>query len=228
MIIDYKEEILQKLLRNPNIETTNHGYPDKYGVGAKFLRKWDHYLKEKEFFVQRCNLDGIKTAIDVGTGIGLLPWLLMKEGIQVEATDIGDEFEGEIYPLCWEIINLKVHPMYIYNRKPMKFPGKYDLFTATRTTFDSLATAGPAKKYLEQGTRFDWVFFFNDVFKHVKRVFIKTNNAGSGKGYDEWMRKYLWNPKFEGYGKPYRAWYVKIDREEWAKDPLSTLNNTSI
>tara|TARA_B100000965_G_C19543342_1_gene736595 strand:- start:334 stop:1020 length:687 start_codon:yes stop_codon:yes gene_type:complete len=228
VIIDYKEEILQKLLRNPNIETTNHGYPDKYGVGAKFLRKWDHYLKEKEFFVKKCNLEGIKTAIDVGTGIGLLPYLLMKEGIQVEATDIGDEFEGEIYPLCWEIINLKVHPMYIYNRKPMKFPGTYDLFTATRTTFDTLATAGPAKEYLTQGTRFDWAFFFNDVFKYVKRVFIKTNNAGSGKGYDKWMRKYLYNPKFEGYGKPYRAWYIKIDREEWAKDPLSTLNNTSI
>ena len=29
MVIDYKADILQKLLRHPNIETTNAGYPDK-------------------------------------------------------------------------------------------------------------------------------------------------------------------------------------------------------
>ena len=110
--------------------------------------------------------------------------------------------------------------MYIYNNKPMKFPGNYDLLIASRTEFD--------REFLTPGEQFNWQYFLDDAFQYVNKVFIKTNNAGSGKGYDKWMRKYLWNPKFEGYGKPYRAWYVKIDREEWAEDPLSTLNNTSI
>ena len=48
MILDFKGEILSKLARDPNIETTAHGYPDKYDVGAKFLRKWDQ-IKNQGF-----------------------------------------------------------------------------------------------------------------------------------------------------------------------------------
>ena len=61
---------------------------------------------------------------------------------------------------------------------------------------------------------------FDDVFQYVNKVFIKTNNAGSGKGYPDWLRPYLYNPGSEGLGKPYRAWYIYITKEQW-------LNNSS-
>ena len=49
----------------------------------------------------------------------------------------------------------------------------------------------------------------------------KTNNAGHGRGYPDWLRPYLYNPGGEGLGKPFRAWYVHITKEKWAQDPKS-------
>lgn len=191
---------------------------DKSTRGIKYIRKWDYYWTEKEFVLDKCDLTNVKTAIDIGTGVGMLPFLLQQKGISVEGTDIEEEITGPIFKKCCDLINLKVHHMYINNGEPMNFPGTYDLFIATRTEFD--------REALQPGEKFDWQFFFNDVFKYVNQVFIKTNNAGSGKGYPVWMRKYLWNPSKEApIKKPFRAWYVIINKQEWLNDSLSTLNN---
>tara|TARA_A100001035_G_scaffold245462_1_gene213776 strand:- start:557 stop:1183 length:627 start_codon:yes stop_codon:yes gene_type:complete len=193
------------------------GFP-KNDRGIKYIRKWDYYWSEKEYVVNKCNLTNVKSAIDIGTGVGMLPYMLMQKGIKVEGTDIEEEITGPIFKKCCDIIGLKVHHMYINNNQPMDFPGYYDLFIATRTEFD--------REALQPGEQFNWEFFFNDVFKYVNQVFIKTNNAGSGKGYPAWMRKYLWNPtKEKPTKKPFRAWYIIINKQEWLAEPLSTLNN---
>lgn len=185
--------------------------------GAKYVRHWDIHLPEKEYMVKKAEefgmLDNVKTAIDIGTGVGMLPYLLMQKGIHVEGTDIEEEHTGPLYKQCCDIINLKRHHLYIYNNKPMDFPAKYDLFIASRTVFD--------RECLQPGELFDWKFFFDDVFQYVDKVFIKTNNAGQGRGYPDWLRPYLYNPGGEGLGKPFRAWYVHITKEKWAQDPKS-------
>ena len=191
---------------------------NKNDRGVKYIRKWDYYWNEKKYVIEKCDLQNVKTAIDIGTGVGMLPFLLQQKGIHVEGTDIDEETTGPIFKKCCDIINLKVHTLYINNNKPMDFPGKYDLFIATRTEFD--------REALPPGELFNWEYFFNDVFKYVNQVFIKTNNAGSGKGYPPWMRKYLWNPTKEiPTKKPFRAWYVILNKQDWLADPLSTLNN---
>ena len=189
----------------------------KFVRGAKYVRQWDKHFSEKEYMVKKAEefgmLTDVKTAIDIGTGVGMLPYVLMQKGIHVEATDIEEEVTGPMFKKCCDLINLKRHHLYIYNGKPMDFPGKYDLFIASRTEFD--------REFLEPGETFDYIFFLNDVFQYVDKVFIKTNNAGSGKGYPDWLVPYLYNPGGEGVGKPYRAWYIHITKEQWLNDPNS-------
>ena len=191
-------------------------YPKK-DRGAKYIRHWDVHYPEKEFMVKKAEefgmLKDVKTAVDVGTGVGMLPYLLMQKGIHVEATDVDEEQTGPMYKQCCDIINLKRHDLWIDNGKPMDFPGKYDLFIASRTCFD--------RECLQPGELFDWKFFFNDVFQYVDKVFIKTNNQGAGRGYPDWLRTYLYNPASEGLGKPFRAWYIHITKEKWEQDPNS-------
>ena len=90
---------------------------DKFTRGAKYIRHWDIHFSEKQFIVERAKkygfLDNVNTAIDIGTGVGMLPYVLQKEGIHVEATDIEAEITGPIFKKCCDLINLKVHHMYI-------------------------------------------------------------------------------------------------------------------
>ena len=48
----------------------------KFVRGAKYVRQWDRHFSEKEYMVKKAEefgmLDGVKTAIDVGTGVGML------------------------------------------------------------------------------------------------------------------------------------------------------------
>ena len=196
---------------------------DKFTRGAKYIRHWDIHFSEKQFIVERAKkygfLDNVNTAIDIGTGVGMLPYVLQKEGIHVEATDIEAEITGPIFKKCCDLINLKVHHMYIYNNKKMEFPGKYDLLIASRTEFD--------REFLTPGEQFNCSFFLDDAFNYVTKVFIKTNNAGSGKGYPSYLRKYLWNPQNEKLGKPYRAWYVMVNKKDWEADADQLNNNSS-
>ena len=72
------------------------GFP-KNDRGIKYIRKWDYYWSEKEYVVNKCNLTNVKSAIDIGTGVGMLPYMLMQKGIKVEGTDIEEEITGPIF-----------------------------------------------------------------------------------------------------------------------------------
>ena len=52
---------------------------NKNDRGIKYIRKWDYYFEEKKYVLEKCNLTNVKTAIDIGTGVGMLPYLLQKK-----------------------------------------------------------------------------------------------------------------------------------------------------
>ena len=86
---------------------------NKFVRGAKYVRQWDRHFSEKEYIVKKAEefgmLDNVKTAIDVGTGVGMLPYVLMQKGIHVEGTDIEEEITGPMFKHCCDLINLKRH-----------------------------------------------------------------------------------------------------------------------
>jgi|TARA_X000000950_G_scaffold30789_1_gene33282 hypothetical protein len=182
---------------------------DKRARGGKYIRKWDYHWLEKKFFYDYGDFSNMKTVIDIGTGVGMLPYLLMSKGHQVEATDIAEDISGPMFTQCCDLIGLKRHSLFINDSKPMDFPGKYDMLVATRTEFD--------RECLTPGDIFNWKFFLDDAFKYVKRVYIKTNFAGSGNHFPDYIRPFVSNPggPGTGLGKPYRAYYIKVDKDQW-------------
>lgn len=171
--------------------------------GAKYINHWDWYWLEKTHIADTVNLDGISTALDIGTGIGMLAHVLRNKGIDVEGTDIDEESTGPLFKECCDSIGLVRHYLKIEPQVPMQI-GNYDLLIATRTEFDRQFSS-------EQ----DWTFFVDDAMKHCKRLFIKFNVTGKSAPpfAPESVKKYMWFAR--GLGKPRRAWYLQIDRDQW-------------
>ena len=187
----YKNELMQIVSRY-----------DKQSRGVKYVRNWDRFWFEKNYVADTVNLEGVNTALDVGCGVGMLSYILQQKGIDVEGSDIDEETTGPIFKQCCDVIGLKRHYLKIEPHKPMQI-GNYDLFIATRTEFDR-----------QFETEDDWNYFIDDAFMHFNRIFIKFNLAGKsppGKS-PAWLRNYMWNP---GLGKPRRAWYLQIDKEQY-------------
>tara|TARA_B110000285_G_C14821971_1_gene466959 strand:+ start:57 stop:683 length:627 start_codon:yes stop_codon:yes gene_type:complete len=193
------------------------GMPGKRTDGAKIIRGFSKYYDEKQQFVKNYNWQHITTAIDIGTGIGILPWMLMQKGISVEATEIDYELKkpNGTYKKCCSAIDLKVHSMYVNNNVPMNFPGKYDILVANRTMFD--------REALAPGEIFNWKFFLNDAFQYVDHVYIKTNIGSKtppgftttyAKSKEHWLKEFV----FKNYGK----WHIKISKDEFRESVIST------
>ena len=47
----------------------------------------------------------------------------------------------------------------------------------------------------------------------VDKVFVKTNYQASGKGFQDYIRPFLFFP--HGLGKPRRGWYIIVTKEQW-------------
>ena len=178
------------------------GLPKKRTMGAKFMRGFPRYLEEKKAFVNLYDWSNIRSAIDIGTGIGLLPWLLMQKGIKVQATEITEEIENlnGTYRKCCNAIGINLIPLYIHNNTPMRFPGHFDILVANRTVFD--------RECLKPGEKFNWDFFVNDAFKYVNHIFIKTNSGSkTGPGFGTWLENYT----FKTNGN----WHIKLSKHEY-------------
>ena len=79
----------------------------KMAKGVKYVKKWDWFLLEKQYLIDQVDLNGIKTALDVGTGVGMLAYLLMQKGLHVEGSDIDEAETGTLFKECCDVISLK-------------------------------------------------------------------------------------------------------------------------
>jgi len=153
--MDYYTKLTEILKRYPSDIT-----------GNKYIKNWDLYLKEKQLIVERANLQGVKTCIDIGTGVGVLPYLLKQQGINVEGTDVDENITGSLFRECCELIQLTRHTLYIQNGVRTVLPKRYDMLFATRTSFDITCEGD-----------FDWMYFVQNMFEYVDRIFVKMNRS---------------------------------------------------
>ena len=173
-------------------------------------------MLEKQFCVDNMNFDGVNSVLEIGCGMGMLAHLIQEQkGINdIELTDVDEFFDatdkGGLYKECCDVLGFKRFVMYVNMNEPMKLDRQYDMIVATRTVFD--------RECLEPGTIFNYEYWLDDCFKYCKRVFVKTNFAGGGKSFPDYLRPYLWWPKGpndESLGKPRRGWYIRVDKDDW-------------
>ena len=186
-----------------------HDFPKKHR-GAKYIREWDRHWSEKQYYLDKIDWSNKKTALDIGTGVGMTCFQLQQKGIHAEATDIKEAIYNEpLFTRCCNLIKLKRYELYIENNKPTNWPGKYDILLAQRTEFD--------RESLKPGTHFNWDFFCEDAFQYFNEIYIKCNHSGkNGPLTSAGLGPFWFNPRItEGLGKPYRAWYFHITKEQW-------------
>lgn len=175
-------------------------YPKKF-EGAKYIRKWDEFWEEKNNVVNSTpNLSNVRTALDIGTGVGMLPYLLKEKGISVDATDLNDELTGKLYTECCDLIDLKKFELIIKSNEPMSLKKSYDVIYATRTVFD-------------RQENWNWKFFIDDCFTHCETVHIKTNLKTNN--FPDYIQPFLWKFKNQITGIPYGQFLITIEKKNW-------------
>jgi len=139
-------------------------YPKKNST-TKYIRQWDRYYDEKEKIINLLDLTNVKTALDIGTGVGHLPYLLMKKNITVDTTLPLSLLDEPLYIESCNLIGITPKNLVIKSRTPLNLEKKYDLITAIGTTFDA------------QTSNFDWGYFFEDCFQYCNQIFIRSNSG---------------------------------------------------
>jgi len=187
----YKQKMMEISMR----------YHKKYR-GVKYVKRWDDFWKEKQLVVDLslAGRNDIKSVLDIGTGVGVLPYIYKQRGLEVEGTDITEDITGTMFTECCNLIGLKRYELWVKPKQPMNLPRNYDMIVATRTEFDR-----------QEG--FDWNYFLDDCFKHCNRVFFKLNEGGSIKKYDPGFQKLLFNRKPDG--SPIGHWCLILDKQQW-------------
>ena len=165
--LDQLSELLHKDVRN----TT-----DWHLHTGKYVQKMDLYLSEKLKIFCDLGLHKQKDMriIDIGTGVGLFPWLCKTEGHYCESTYY-DYFE--FYKDAWA--TLDINPPFFFEVKcnqPWDLPpsNRYDMICAMRTVFD---------RYPHHWTVSNWLYFFGEAEKHLNpngKLLVKTNRTENG------------------------------------------------
>jgi len=174
---------------------------DKRARGAKYVRQWDDFYKEKIVISQICIDETIKSVLDIGTGVGMLPYILNQKGIEVDGTDITEDITGKMFIECCNVINLKRFELWVKPKQPLNLKRNYDLIVATRTEF-------------ERQEGFDWNFFVDDCFKYCNRVFIHTNQGGKSNNFSERLKPFAFN-KDPKTGIKLGRWCFMINKNQW-------------
>jgi len=132
--------------------------------GHKYIERWDYYLGEKQYVLDCLDLDNVKTALEIGSGLGVLAFLLQQHGIEVETSDCdADGNSKNLYNEAIGLLGTTHHNIKITAQTPLSLNKKYDLIVATRTVFD------------RDWTESDYNYFIEDAMKYTKQLLVKTN-----------------------------------------------------
>ena len=192
--IDYFKELLplDQLHSICESDKANLEDPELYLHTGKYVTKMDMYLKEKVDISNVLKLSEQKNLkiIDIGSGIGIFPWVCKVLGHQCDHTYY-DSFK--MYEQSWELLGLD-KPTYldITNTGKWTLPSNnYDVIVSTRTVFDRIS---------RQWSNKQWLVFLRTSYYHLNDngvVFIKSNylkphprcrslKGYSVKGFDSW------------------------------------------
>lgn len=169
-------------------------YPKRYR-GVKYIKKWDKFWHEKNIIADALPLQGVKSILDIGTGIGMLPYILKSKGYEVEGTDITEDITGDLFIEACALINLPRHCLWVNPNESLNLSRNYDLIVATRTEFD-------------RADGFNWEYFINDCFTFCNKIFIHTNSGKKAYRSDlDWLQPFLQRHAYN--------WCVVIEKDQW-------------
>lgn len=174
------------------LELLVNKYPKKYR-GTKYIKNWDYHWEEKKKIIDLADLNGVKTALDIGTGMGVLAYQLQQKNIVVEATDIDVDTTGYLFKEATDLINLPVHYLKILPKTPIDLPKKYDIVFSTRTEFDR-----------QDG--FSWEWFLDDCFNYTEQIVIKTNCGSKSNPFPQRLHRYCIKDA---------TWIIRITKQEF-------------
>lgn len=174
------------------LELLAEKYPKKYR-GTKYIKNWDNFWQEKNKILDFADLTEVKTALDIGTGMGILAYQLQQRGIITEATDIDVDTTGYLFKQATDLINLPVYYLKILPKTPIDLPKKYDIIFSTRTEFDR-----------QDG--FCWEWFLDDCFKYTEQVVIKTNRGNKSNPFP---------PRLHQYSIKDSTWIIRLKKQEF-------------
>lgn len=168
---------------------------DLYLHTGKYLLKMDLYLQEKIDIAVALGLDSSKgkKILDIGSGIGLFPWLCKDLGHVCHSTYY-DKFP--FYEGAWKILKIE-EPFHLEVKPDSPWDiehSKFDIITAHRTVFD---------RYPSLWTAIDWLRFIRQADKCLNRdgvLFVKTNcSEASEYPMDEDAKRLLSPFMLEGF-----------------------------
>ena len=169
--LDRLSALLQKDVRNCS---------DWYLHTGKYVQKMDLYLSEK--LKMFCDIGlhdetGLRI-LDIGTGIGLFPWLCKLGNHYCESTYY-DYFE--FYKDAWSTLDI-ITPFFfeVKCNQPWDLPpgNRYDIICSMRTVFDRVP---------HPWTVSNWLHFLEEAEKHLNlngKVIIKTNRVEGNEGFE--------------------------------------------
>jgi hypothetical protein len=132
--------------------------------GHKYVDRWDYYLSEKQYVLDCIDLTKVNTALEIGSGLGVLAFLLQQHGINVETSDCdADGNSKNLYNAAIKLLGTTHHNIKITAQTPLSLNKKYDLIVATRTVFD------------RDWTEADYNYFIADAMKYTNQLLVKTN-----------------------------------------------------
>ena len=149
----------------PNSERDRHYYE-----AVKYIRKFDVYAEEKLRLFRSMDLEqaGTKKILDIGSGLGVFPWLCRLHNHHCMFTDVSPH---QIWRTAHRLlqINRNYMDLEIVYQQDILLPQRFDIITAHRTVFDE----HDYRWHVEE-----WIWFLKQLSPFLTdtgSIFIKTN-----------------------------------------------------
>jgi 2-polyprenyl-3-methyl-5-hydroxy-6-metoxy-1,4-benzoquinol methylase len=149
----------------PNSQRDRH-----YHEAVKYIKKFDSYAEEKLRLFRSMGLEqaGTKKILDIGSGLGVFPWICRLHNHHCTLTDVSPH---QIWRKAHRLlqINRNYRDLEIVAYQDIELTQQYDIITAHRTVFDEHDYRWHAE---------EWTWFLKQLAPFLTDtgfVFIKTN-----------------------------------------------------